>query len=104
MSDKPLNITITPAGNNLLVTPLEVKRESKLWLPDTAKEGGQAYFIVKVGRGKQHHLPSGKIVRDTCDYKPGERVIASKYSGTEVEIGESKFKILRWDDVIGTIE
>jgi chaperonin GroES len=69
-------------------------------LPDTAKEKSQEGKVVAVGKGKV--LEDGKIQK--LDVKKGDRVLFSKYAGTEITLEGEERLILREDDVLGIVE
>lgn len=67
-----------------------------IYLPDSAQEKPQRGTVVAVGEG--HRLDSGKLVEP--DVKAGDRVIFSKYGGTEVTDGDEEYVILNTDDIL----
>ncbi|MEN6370533.1 MAG: co-chaperone GroES [Armatimonadota bacterium] len=69
-------------------------------LPDTAKEKPQEGEVIAVGPGRL--LDSGKTV--PMDVKVGDKIIYSKYGGTEVKVGGEEYIILRQDDVLAVLE
>jgi len=81
------------------VTAEEVTRGG-IVLPDTAKEKPQEGEVVAVGPGKL--LDSGKVA--AMDVKVGDRVVYSKYGGTEVKVNGDELVVLRQDDVLGEVE
>jgi len=92
---------IRPLGDRVVLRA--VKREEKttsgIVLPDTAKEKPQEAEVVAVGSG---HYEEGKLVE--VSVKVGDRVIFSKYSGTEVKYNEEEFLIVREADILGVVE
>lgn len=92
---------IRPLGDRVVLRA--VKREEKttsgIVLPDTAKEKPQEAEVVAVGPG---HYEEGKLVE--VSVKVGDRVIFSKYSGTEVKYNEDEFLIVREADILGVVE
>jgi len=92
---------IRPLGDRVVLRA--VKREEKttsgIVLPDTAKEKPQEAEVVAVGSG---HYEEGKLVE--VSVKVGDRVIFSKYSGTEVKYNEDEFLIVREADILGVVE
>jgi chaperonin GroES len=92
---------IRPLGDRVVLRA--VKREEKttsgIVLPDTAKEKPQEAEVVAVGHG---HYEEGKLVE--VSVKVGDRVIFSKYSGTEVKYNEEEFLIVREADILGVVE
>ena len=69
-------------------------------IPDTAKEKPQEGKVIAVGTGTV--LKNGKTI--PLQVKPGDRVLFSKYGGTEIEFGDEKYLVLREDDILGIIE
>jgi len=69
-------------------------------IPDTAKEKPQEGKVIAVGTGTV--LKNGKTI--PLQVKPGDRVLFSKYGGTEVEFGDDRYLVLREDDILGIIE
>ena len=93
---------IRPLNDRLLVKRIEEEAKTKggIIIPDTAKEKPQEGKVVAVGRGKV--LDDGKV--QPLDVKKGDKVLFSKYSGTEVNIEGEEHLIIREDDVLGVIE
>jgi chaperonin GroES len=69
-------------------------------IPDSAKEKPQEGKIVAVGPGKV--ADSGEKV--ALEVKEGDRVLFSKYAGTEIKIEDEEHLIMREDDILGIIE
>ncbi|MBE3596878.1 MAG: co-chaperone GroES [Hydrogenibacillus sp.] len=92
---------LRPLGDRVIVEPAEKeeKTASGIVLPDTAKEKPQEGRVVAVGNGR---LEDGKRV--PLDVKEGDRVIFSKYAGTEVKYQEKEYLILRESDILAVIE
>ena len=78
------NVNIKPLGDRVLVHPLEEKEVKKggIIIPDTAKEKPQEGEVVALGTGKRDD--DGKLIEFTV--KKGDKVLISKYGGTEVKI------------------
>ena len=93
---------IRPLGDKILVKPTEVKEVKKggIIIPDTAKEKPQEGEIIAVGKGKI--TPEGKVL--PLDVKAGDKVLYSKYAGTEVKIDNIEHLIITQDDILGIIE
>ena len=87
----------TPLGERLIVKPLEREETTKsgLVLPDTAKEKPQEGEVIAVGPGRM--TDEGK--RIPMEVKVGDRVIYSKFSGTEYKDGDQEYLILRESDI-----
>src|SRR5438093_12119252 len=94
-------INIKPLGDRVLVKPLEEKELKKggIIIPDTAKEKPQEGEVVALGTGKVDE--EGKKVEFTV--KKGDKVLISKYGGTEIKIDNENYLIMREDDILGII-
>ena len=94
-------INVRPLGDRVLVQPLEEKEVKKggIIIPDTAKEKPQEGKIVALGTGKVNE--EGNKVEFTV--KKGDRVLISKYSGTEIKVDGESYLIMREDDILGII-
>ena len=93
---------IRPLNDRILVKRLEEegKTAGGIIIPDSAKEKPAEGEIVAVGPGKMND----KGERTTMDVKPGERVLFSKYGGTDVKIEGDDYLIMREDDILGVVE
>ncbi|MDR7867525.1 MAG: co-chaperone GroES [Sporomusaceae bacterium] len=93
---------IKPLGDRVVIKVLEKEEKTKsgIVLPDTAKEKPQEGKIVAVGTGKV--LDNGQ--RIALDVKEGDKVIFSKYAGTEVKIDGQDYLILSERDVLAIVE
>ncbi|MDT8900036.1 co-chaperone GroES [Anaeroselena agilis] len=93
---------IKPLGDRVVIKVLEKEEKTKsgIVLPDTAKEKPQEGKIVAVGTGKV--LENGQRV--ALDVKEGDKVIFSKYAGTEVKIDGQEYLILSERDVLAIVE
>jgi chaperonin GroES len=78
----------------------EEKSKGGIIIPDTAKEKPAEGKVLSVGKGKV--LENGEV--KPLDIKEGDRILFSKYSGTEVKIGGEEYLIMREDDILGVIE
>ncbi len=97
-----MGLNIRPLQDRLLVKRLEKDDKSKggIIIPDTAKEKPQEGEVVAVGKGKVGD--DGKVV--PLDVKKGDKILFSKYAGTEVKIDGQEVLIMREDDVLGVLE
>jgi chaperonin GroES len=97
-----MTMTVKPLGDRVLVRPLEEKETKKggIIIPDTAKEKPQEGKIVALGTGKVDD--DGKKI--PFEVKKGDRVMYSKYGGTEIKIDGEEHLILREDDILGILE
>ena len=93
---------LKPLGDRVLVEPAEEKELKKggIIIPDTAKEKPQEGVIVALGTGKTND--EGKKV--PFEVKKGDRVLVSKYGGTEIKLDGKEYKILSSDDILAVIE
>lgn len=92
---------IKPLADRVLVEPEEKreKRKGGIVIPDTAKERPQVGKVIAVGAGRLDD--DGK--RIPPELKIGDRVLFEKYSGTEVDLDDKKYLIMRESDIIATI-
>jgi len=93
---------IRPLQDRIIVKRLEGEEKSKggIIIPDTAKEKPQEGKVIAVGKGKV--TEDGKL--QPMDVKKGDRILFSKYAGTEVNIEGEEHLIIREDDVLGVLE
>jgi len=93
---------IKPLQDRVLVKRIEAeeKTASGIIIPDTAKEKPQEGEVIAVGPGKV--LDNGTKVELTV--KVGDKVLFSKYAGTDVKIDGVEYLIMREDDILGIIE
>jgi chaperonin GroES len=92
---------IRPLQDRILVKRLqgEEKTAGGIIIPDNAKEKPMEGQVVAVGNGKV--LNDGKISKP--DVKAGDKVLFSKYAGSEVKIDGVEHLILREDDILGVL-
>ena len=93
---------IRPLQDRIVVKRIEEEEKTSggIIIPDTAKEKPMEGKVVAVGRGKLSE--DGKLM--PLDLKKGDRILFSKYAGTEVKIEGEEHLIMREDDVLGVIE
>jgi len=93
---------LKPLGDRVLVEPVEEKEVKKggIIIPDTAKEKPTEGVIVALGTGKTDD--NGKKV--PFEVKKGDRVLISKYGGTEIKLNGKEYKILNSDDILAVVE
>lgn len=93
---------IQPLGDRVLVKQVEEKEQIKggIIIPDAAKEKSQEAEVVAIGSGKLDS--EGK--RIAFEVKVGDRVLISKYGGTEVSLGDEKFILMREEDIVAIIK
>ncbi len=95
-------MNVRPLHDRVILKRLEEEEKTAggIIIPDTAKEKPQQGKIVAVGKGR--FLENGKIV--PLIVKEGDRVLFSKYSGTEVKWGIEELLIMREDDILAIVE
>ncbi len=95
------NVKIKPIGDRVLVEHIEEKEQVRggIIIPDSAKEKPQEAKVIAVGTGKKGE--DGKIL--PFEVSVGDRVLISKYGGTEVKIEDKKYTIVREDDILGIL-
>ncbi len=93
---------IRPLQDRVIVKRLEEELKTKggIIIPDTAKEKPVEGKIIAVGKGKV--ADDGKLIK--MDVKEGDKILFSKYGGTEVKIDGQEYLIMREDDILGVIE
>ena len=97
-----MSVNLKPLGDRVLVEPVEEKEIKKggIIIPDTAKEKPTEGLIIALGTGKTDD--NGKKV--PFEVKKGDRVLISKYGGTEVKLNGKEYKILNSDDILAVVE
>jgi chaperonin GroES len=93
---------IRPLHNRLIVKRVdeEEKTAGGIIIPDTAKEKPQQGNVIAVGPGKRDD--KGKVV--PTDVRAGDRVLFSKYAGTEVKLDGEDHLIISEDEVLAILE
>lgn len=93
---------IRPLQDRILVKRLEGEEKTSggIIIPDNAKEKPMEGKVVAVGNGK--FLNNGNLQKP--DLKVGDKIIFSKYAGSEVKIDGDEHLILREEDILGVIE
>ncbi len=91
----------TPLGERIVIKPMEQEAQTRggILLPDTAKEKPQEGEVVAVGPGRVADDGS----RISMELTVGDKVIYSKYAGTEYEDGDEEYLIMRESDVLAKI-
>ncbi len=92
---------IKPLGDRVLIRAIEEDEQVKggIIIPDSAKEKPQEAEVVALGTGKKDD--NGKVIEFSV--KVGDRVIVSKYGGTEVKFDEQEYTLVREDDILGIV-
>lgn len=96
-----VGLNIRPLGDRVVVKVLEQEEKTKsgIVLPDTAKEKPQEGEILAVGSGAV--MENGE--RRPMEVKQGDRIIFSKYAGTEIKLDGQEVLILSERDILGVI-
>ena len=94
-------MNIKPLGDRIIIRVIENEETTKsgIVLPGTAKEKPMQGEVLAVGSGE---MVDGKKI--PLELKVGDRVIYSKYAGTEVKMDGSEYLIVRQSDVLAVIE
>jgi chaperonin GroES len=99
-----MTLNVRPVGDRILVEAVEEKqnkvKRSAIIIPDIAKEKPMESMVVALGTGRTGD--NGKKV--PFDVKKGDRVLVSRYGGTEIKLNGKEYKILNSDDVLAVIE
>jgi chaperonin GroES len=93
---------IRPLYDRILVKRLEeqTKTAGGLFIPDSAKEKPLEALVVAVGNGKVQE--DGSLRK--LEVKAGDKILFSKYSGSDIKIDGAEHLILREDDVLAVLE
>ena len=97
-----MSVSIKPLEDRIVVKSLEAEQTtaSGLVIPDTAKEKPQEGEVLAVGPGRWNEDGDERV---PLDVKVGDKVIFSKYGGTEVKYGGEEFLILSARDVLAIL-
>ena len=95
-------LKLKPLGDRVLVEPAEEKETQKggIIIPDSAKEKPTEGIVRALGTGKTDD--NGKKV--AFEVKVGDRVLVSKYGGTEVKLDGKEYKLLNSDDILAIVD
>ncbi|MBF0112649.1 MAG: co-chaperone GroES [Desulfamplus sp.] len=95
-------MSLRPLQDRIVVERVEEIKTTKggIIIPDTAKEKPAEGKVVAVGKGRVGE--DGTLI--PMELKVGDRILFSKYGGTEVKIDGNEYLIMRQDDVLGVIE
>ena len=95
-------MNIRPLHDRILVKRLEeeTKTSGGLFIPDTAKEKPIQATVIAVGAGKRDK--DGKVI--ALDVKAGDKVLFSKYSGSEIKIDGDEHLIMREEDILAILD
>ena len=94
-------MSVKPLGDRVVIKNVEMEETTKsgILLAGTAKEKPQMAVVLAVGPGG---MVDGKEI--TMNVKKGDKVIYSKYAGTEVKIDGEELIIVRQNDILATVE
>lgn len=97
-----MSVNIKPLEDRIVVKQLDAEQTtaSGLVIPDTAKEKPQEGEVVAIGPGRFNEDGDGRVPMDVA---VGDKVIYSKYGGTEVKYGGDEFLILSARDVLAIV-
>lgn len=90
-------INLKPLADRVVIEPMaaETKTASGIYIPDTAQEKPQKGKVLAVGCGTKD---------EEMKLKVGDKVLYGKYAGTEINIDNEKYLIMRQSDVLAIIE
>jgi len=92
-------VSIKPLGDRVLVQAMSTeKSKGGIIIPDTVKEKPQEGKIIAVGPGR---VESGERIKP--EVKKGDRVLFGKYAGTEINIDDQEYLILRESDILAIL-
>ena len=94
-------MTLKPLADRVVVKLVEAEETTKtgIVLPGAAKEKPQVAEIIEVGPGG---VVDGKEIK--MEVQKGQKVITSKYSGTEVKLDKEEYTIVRQSDILAIVE
>ncbi len=94
-------MTLKPLADRVVLKMVEAEETTKsgIILAGSAKEKPQVAEVIAVGPGG---MVDGKEV--TMYVKVGDRVVASKYSGTEIKLDDTEYNIVRQSDILAVVE
>ena len=95
-------MNIKPLADRVVVKLIEAEEKTKtgIFLTASAQEKPQVAEVVAVGPGA--HTDDGKLI--PMDVKVGDKVITSKYSGTEVKVDGVEYTIVEQGDILAVVE
>ena len=92
---------LVPLGDRVVLKKViaEETTKSGIVLPGAEKEKPQMAEVVAVGPGG---VVDGKVVK--MEVQPGDQVVYAKYAGTEIEVEEEKYIIVKQDDILAILK
>ncbi|HEY9696423.1 MAG TPA: co-chaperone GroES [Trichocoleus sp.] len=93
--------TVKPLGDRVFVkvSASEEKTAGGIYLPDNAREKPQVGEIAAIGSGKRNDDGS----RQDLEVKVGDKVLYSKYAGTDVKLGDEEYVLLSEKDILAIV-
>ncbi len=93
---------LKPLGDKIVIKMAEAEETTKsgIILAGAAKEKPQFAYVIEVGPGSRDE--NGKLV--PMEVKKGDKVITSKYSGTEIKLDGEEYIIVRQNDILAIVE
>ncbi len=93
---------IRPLQDRVIIKRMEEEEKTKggIIIPETAKEKPLEGKVIAAGNGRI--LESGEV--RPLDIKEGDRILFSKYAGTEITVEGEEYLMMREDDILGVIE
>src|ERR1700710_2917040 len=97
-----MGLKVKTLGDRILVEAVEEKETKKggIIIPDSAKEKPTESIVIALGTGKTND--DGKKI--PFEVKKGDRILISKYGGTDIKLDGKEYKILSSDDILAVIE
>lgn len=94
-------MAVQPLSDRILIERIEEEEQKvgSIYVPDTAKEKPQQAKVIAVGPGRLND----KGERMPMEIKTGDRILISKYGGTEIKIDGKEMLIIRQDDVLAVL-
>ena len=94
-------VNFVPLGERVVIKPIEREAQTRggIYLPDTAKEKPQEGEVIAVGPGRV----TDDGTRIPMELAQGDRVIYSKFAGTEYKDGDQEYLILRESDILAKL-
>lgn len=95
------SVKVTPIGERILLKRIEPTEQMRggIIIPDSAKEKPQEARVIALGSGKRDK--DGHVI--AFEVKAGDRVLISKYGGSEVRIDDEDYLLVREDDILGVL-
>ena len=94
-----VKVSFKPLGNRVVIEPIDTEEQVSaggIYIPDTAKEKPQEGVVVAVGPGRL----SDEGTRIPMEIAVGDKVVYSKYAGTEYTEGDKDYLVVREDDIL----